>query len=201
MLPCLAVDPVSERLEADTNCQHSVTDKMNGLLPKVSDAVTSALSAPLTSCCGSLNSLVNNVASQVQQLVSFMDSLKGTFTSNANNNTSTCAISPTLGDASLSGSTQSRAISQGIHPSWSSTRSTNLITLFCFPEVSLLATKSDLDDVSDHLVGRSVEVLDALCLGCMPNLPNAAADPSTRPRPLLIKCANTWDRRLLLASR
>ena len=36
MLPCLAVDPISERLEANTNCLHSVADKMNGLPPKVS---------------------------------------------------------------------------------------------------------------------------------------------------------------------
>ena len=76
MLPCLAVDPISERFEANANCLHSVADKMNGLPPKVSDAVTSALSAPLTSCCDSLNYLVNNVASQVQQLVSCVDSLK-----------------------------------------------------------------------------------------------------------------------------
>ena len=201
MLPCLAVDPISERLEANTNCLHSVADKMNGLPPKVSDAVTSALSAPLTSCCDSLNSLVNNVASQVQHLVSCVDSLKGTFTSNAN---SIGAVSPTLGDASHSGSTQSRAIRRSTQPSWSSNRSENLI-LFGLPEASLLATKSDLDDVSNHLIGRSVEVLDVFRLGRKPNLPNAAADPSTspntRPRPLLIKCANAWDRRLLLASR
>lgn len=200
MLPCLAVDPISERLEANTNCLHSVADKMNGLPPKVSDAVTSALSAPLTSCCDSLNSLVNNVASQVQQLVSCVDSLKGSFTSNANTNNSTGAVSPTPADASPSGSTQSRAISRSIHPSRSSNRSENLI-LFGLPEASLLATKSDLDDVSNHLIGRPVEVLDAFRLGRKPNLPNAAADPSTRPRPLLIKCASAWDRRLLLASR
>ena len=115
MLPCLAVDPISKRLEANTNCLHSVADKMNGLPPKVSDAVTSALSAPLTSCCDSLNSLVNNVASQVQQLVSCVDSLKGSFTSNANTNNSTGAVSPTPADASPSGSTQSRAISWSIH--------------------------------------------------------------------------------------
>lgn len=56
-----------------------------------------------------------------------------------------------------------------------------------------------------HLIGRSVEVLDAFHVGHKPNLPNTASDlitpPNTRPRPLLIKCANAWDRRLLLASR
>ena len=38
-------------------------------------------------------------------------------------------------------------------------------------------------------------------LGRKPDSPNAAADPSTRPRPFLIKCASAWDRRLLLAFR
>ena len=69
----------------------------------------------------------------------------------------------------------------------------------------MLATKSDLDDVSNHLIGRSVEVLDAFRLGRKPYLPNAASDPTTpsntRPRPPLMKSANAWDRHLLLASR
>ena len=193
MLPCLAVDPISERLEANTNCLHSVADKMNGLPPKVSDPVTSALSAPLPSYCDSLNSLVNNVASQVQYLVSCVDSLKGTFTSNANINESIGAVSPTH---------FSLAIRRSTHPSRSSNRSENLI-FFGLPEASLLATKSDLD-VSNHLIGRSVKVLDAFRLSHKANLPNAAADPptspNTRPWPLLIKCAIAWDRRLLLAS-
>ena len=34
MLPFPAVDPISERLEANTNCLHSVADKMNDLLLK-----------------------------------------------------------------------------------------------------------------------------------------------------------------------
>ena len=88
-----------------------------------------------------------------------------------------------------------------MHSSQLANRSENLI-LF---EVSLLATKSDLDEVFKHLIGRSVEVLDAFRLGRKPSLSSAAVDPSTppntRPRPLLIKCANAWDRRLLLASR
>lgn len=47
MLPFLAIDPISERLEANTNCLHSVVDKMNGLPPKVSDVLLSALLSPL----------------------------------------------------------------------------------------------------------------------------------------------------------
>ena len=127
MLPCLAIDPISERLEANTNCLHSVVDKMNGLPPKVSDAVTSALSTPLTSCCDSLNSLVNNVAKQVQDLVSCVDSLKGALTSNANTNNSVGAVSASLGDASHAGSSHSRVYRQSMHPSWLANRSENLI--------------------------------------------------------------------------
>ena len=123
---------------------------------------------------------------------------------NTGSNKSIGAVSPALGDASLSGSTQSKATRRSAHPSRSFNRSENLI-LFGFPEATLLATKSDLNDVSNHLIGRSVEVLDAFRLGRKPNLPNAASDPTTppitRPRLLLIKCANAWDRRLLLASR
>ena len=66
------------------------------------------------------------------------------------------------------------AIRRSTHPSQSCNRFENLI-LFCLPEASLLASKS----VSNHLICRSVEVLDAFHLGCKPNLPNAAADPST----------------------
>ena len=100
-----------------------------------------------------------------------MDSLKSTFASNIGSNKSIGAVSPTLGDVSLSGSTQSEATRRSTHPSRSFNRSENLI--ICLPEATLLATKSDLDDVSNHLIGRSVEVLDAFHLGRKPNLPNA----------------------------
>ena len=100
------------------------------LPPEVTDAVTSAFSTPLTSCCDPLSSLVNNininVAVQVQHRVSCVDSLKSTFASNASTNKSIGAVSPTLGDASLSGSTQSKATRQSTHPSWSSNHSENL---------------------------------------------------------------------------
>ena len=47
--------------------------------------------------------------------------------------------------------------------------------------MSLLATKSDLDEVFKYLIGRSVEVLDGFRLGCKPSLSSAAVDPSTPP--------------------
>ena len=85
--------------------------------------------------------------------------------------------SASLGDASHAGSSHSRVYRQSTHSSQLANRSENHI-LF---EVSLLATKSDLDEVFKHLIGRSVEVLDAFRLGRKPSLSSAAVDPSTPP--------------------
>ena len=65
------------------------------------------------------------------------------------------------------------------------------------PELSLSDTKSVIDEVTTHMIGRSVRIRDAFCIGC--KKPNS--DESSRPRPLLIKLDNCWDRRILLSSR
>ena len=44
------------------------------------------------------------------------------------------------------------------------------------------------------LIGKTINIVDAFRLGRRPEL------SSTRPRPLLIKLDNSWDRRLLLSS-
>ena len=58
-------------------------------------------------------------------------------------------------------------------------------------------TKSVIDEVALHLIGRPVSIKDAFRIGR--RKPNP--DESSRPRPLLIKLNNYWDRRLLLAAR
>ena len=47
-----------------------------------------------------------------------------------------------------------------------------------------------------HLIGMTFNVADAFRLGCKSEMTSASA----RPRPLLIKLDNYWDRRLLLAA-
>ena len=83
-------------------------------------------------------------------------------------------------------------------------RSANLI-LFGLPESSLLNTISEIDDISTHLVGRTIKVKDAFRLGRKPSVEVRDNVDGTkqglRPRPLLIKCESVWERRLLLASR
>ena len=71
------------------------------------------------------------------------------------------------------------------------------VILFGVPELSLPATKSVIDEVTLHLIGRPLSIKDAFRIGrWKPNL-----NESSRPRPLLIKLNNYWDRRLLLAAR
>lgn len=67
------------------------------------------------------------------------------------------------------------------------------------------ATESALDEISNHLIGKPFVVQDAFHLGRKP--PPPSCDSSTTspvynscPNPLLIKCGNAWDRRLLLAA-
>ena len=80
-------------------------------------------------------------------------------------------------------------------PAIPDTRSKNLI-LFALLESSLLQTRLAIDDMSNHLIGKTVVVLDAFRLGCR----NDQCSCTVRPHPLLIKLGSVWDRRLLLAS-
>lgn len=66
--------------------------------------------------------------------------------------------------------------------------------LFGLPETSLLEAKTAIDNVFTYLIGKNVKIVDAFRLGRRPEILSA------RPRPLLIKLDNYWDRRLLLSS-
>ena len=73
-----------------------------------------------------------------------------------------------------------------------------IVILFGVPELSLPATKSVIDEVALHLIGRPVSIKDAFRIGR--RKPNLDESSRPRPRPLLIKLNNYWDRRLLLAA-
>ena len=55
--------------------------------------------------------------------------------------------------------------------------------------------KSAIDDMSTHLIGKSIRVIDAFRLGCKGDL-----NSQPHPRSVLIKLESCWDKRLLLAS-
>ena len=51
--------------------------------------------------------------------------------------------------------------------------------------------------MTSHLIGRTVKVADAFRLG---RRPEHSVSGDSRPRPILIKLVNCWDKRLLLSS-
>ena len=68
------------------------------------------------------------------------------------------------------------------------------VIIFGLPEKkSIVETKSEVDQVLEFLVGRSISIRDLFRLGKFTH--------STRPRPLLIKLATIWDRKLILAQK
>ena len=159
----------------------------------------------LSSSCDSLSSIVGSVAAQIQQLTSCVDSL--TQISISCTYCSESAHSHLWSPMSVSASGNNPP-KLNTNPFRDYDRSSNVI-LFGLPESSLLTTKSAIDEVSHHLIGKSIKVKDAFRLGRKPVVAevNSSGDESDteRPtpcsRPLLIKCENVWDRRFLLASR
>ena len=177
-LPCLEPDPISKRL--DTNNQ-----AISCLVQKVD-----SLSAPFNSTQIALEQLVSSLK---DQLTTFSSSVSSISKSLSKQVFDPLVVPQTMTNPALSSS------GKGTSTHYSSTpvdRSANVI-LFGVPELSLSDTKSVIDEVTTHMIGRSVRIRDAFCIGR--KKPNS--DESSRPRPLLIKLDSCWDRRILLSSR
>ena len=146
-LPSLETDPVSKRVEANAECIRTLSESIYGLPSRVSEAVTPVISAPISSCSESLSSLVSNVAAQVQQLVSCVESLKSVScaTSTSNARLSSSGPVPHSTDASSAFSGHSNPPFKQAPRSFD--RSANLV-LFGLPEYSLLNTISEIDNIS-----------------------------------------------------
>ena len=177
-LPCLEPDPISKRL--DTNNQ-----AISCLVQKVD-----SLSAPFNSTQIALEQLVSSLK---DQLTTFSSSVSSFSKSLSKQVFDPLVVPQTMTNPALSFS------GKGTSTHYSSTpvdRSANVI-LFGVPELSLSDTKSVIDEVTTHMIGRSVRIRDAFRIGR--KKPNS--DESSRPRPLLIKLDSCWDRRILLSSR
>ena len=72
-----------------------------------------------------------------------------------------------------------------------------IIILFGLSESSLLDTKSAIDNMTNHLIGKTVVVVDTVRLR---QKVDVNTNSNSRPRPILIKLNSCWDKRLLLAS-
>ena len=175
-LPCLEPDPISKRL--DTN--HTA---LTQLVQTVDN-----LSTPLNATQKALEQVVSSLKDQLASFSSSVMSLSKSLTEHVNK---PHAGSPNHGSA-LAPPRKSTPSPPSFHD-----RSANVI-LFGVPEpISLSDTRAVFDEVSCHLIGKKVEIKDAYRIG---RKKESSVEP-TRPRPLLIKLANCWDRRLLLSSR
>ena len=155
----------------------SVASELNGTLSKVSDSLNS-----LKSLVDTAQALKNELSSSVESVVTRLSSK------------STPSLSTTT-------NRQPRPMVQ-------KDRSQNLI-LFGLPECSLEDTKCEVDKVLAYLAGRAVPWHDAFRLGKRKNgSAESNGSESTfqssntpKPRPLLIKVSNIWDRRLILSKK
>ena len=108
---------------------------------------------------------------------------------------------PSSSEASTAGhhhspSSQKAGATQG-HKLLNPSSRSNRIILFNLPEASLMETKSAIDEISEYLIGKKVNVRNAIRLGRR-KLPGNDSTP-TRPRPILITLDSGWDKRLLLS--
>ena len=182
-LPSLNLDPVSKKLVENGTTLQSLVEGVKALPSKVSAVLTESV----TKCCVHLEKLVSSVKEELDQFSRTVSS--GTYKPKLPQTSSGAAVEHS--SANTGQSQQSRVVDG--RPTARHDRSNNVI-LFGLPESSLLDTKSAIDDLSTFLIGKTIKVVDAFRLGRRSELNN------TRPRPLLIKVDNFWDRRLLLSS-
>ena len=181
-LPTLAPDPVSQRLDLNSTILES-------LVKKVQEFSSAPSQVALSNQCSSLDTTISNLKGQLEQLSTSVTSLLHSCTKSSTLSSATAA-SQAAGPSNVHVNSVSTA-----HPR-SRDRSNNII-LFGLPESSLLKTKTAIDDMTAHLIGRSVKVADAFRLGKRPDVTSLS---DVRPRPILIKLENCWDKRLLLSS-
>ena len=82
--------------------------------------------------------------------------------------------------------------SQSVHDSSiSDSRACNLVLFGLAENDSILQLKSEIDEVLEFLAGKSVAVSDVFRLG-------RYSASAKRPRPVLIKLATAWDRKVIL---
>ena len=190
-LPSLVLDPVSKKLDANSDILESLNSKVQGL----SSVMGASPPESLNNCCSTLNDLIANLQQQLDQFSSSIVSLSQ-FTDNVSKSTACSNPAPVSKAEDKHGSLRSSSVASKAHPPYTRDLSKNII-LFGLSESSLLDTKSAIDNMTNHLIGNIVIVVDAVRLGCRVNV---NTNSNSHPHPILIKLNSCWDKCLLLAS-
>ena len=180
-IPSLEPDPVSKRL--DTNYK-----AITGLVEKVDNT-----SLPFDNTKKALDQVVISLQDQLANLSSSVSSFSKSISDELRDPSSRSKSSPSSSATDPASNRSVRRVSEDC--------SSNVV-LFGVPELPLSETKSFIDEVACHLIGRTVSIKDAYRIGRRKQSHDGIQSPdeSSCPRPLLIKLMNCWDRRLLLAS-
>ena len=184
-LPSLTLDPVSKKIHDNTTTLQSLALKIDDIPLKVSTALTNTV----TSCYSEMDKLIASIKSQLQHFSGCVNALHHKIPDRQSSATAAddChAPSSRQSHSGVSGSILNKQDRDHAR--------LNNVVLFGLPESSLLEAKTAIDNMFTYLIGKSVKIVDAFRLGRRSEVSGA------RPRPLLIKLDNYWDRRLLLSS-
>ena len=144
-IPSLEPDPVSKRL--DTNYE-----AITGLVEKVDN-----ISLPLNNTKKALDQVVISLQDQLANLSSSVSSFSKSISDELRDPSSRSKSSPSSSATDPASNRSVRRVSED--------RSSNVV-LFGIPELPLSETKSFIDEVACHLIGRTVSIKDAYRIGC-----------------------------------
>ena len=182
-IPPVVMDPIAKKLAENTSSIDGLTSTVNKLSENFS-------LPPLDTYKSVLDKHASTIQTQLQSLTAGLETLSSLPT---NRTVTTPPVSnsgslPTCSEKSGAGQAQKRL---------SPLSRSNRIILFNLPEKSLMETKSAIDEISEFLIGKAVNIRNAVRLG---NRKSPDSDSSfTRPRPILITLESDWDKRLLLS--
>ena len=179
-IPSLEVDPVSQRIEQNSASIDSLTKSFNELPNLISNAISESLS---------LISPLKSLEATAQKLHDYLNHLRQT--------------SPRVASPATQHVTDVNHQGLGSNPVTSKKSSIRYLApdrsmnIICFglPEESSLADlNKSVNKVLSFLVGSSVTFVDVIRLG------KRSKDSQLKPRPLLIKLASVWDRRMIMSN-
>ena len=148
-LPSLVLDPVSKKLDANSDSLESLNSKVQDL----SSVMGASSPESLNNCCSTLD-LIANLQQQLDQFSSSIVSLSQ-FADNVSKSTTCSNPAPASKAEDKHGLLRSSSATSKAHPPYTENRSNNII-LFGLPESSLLDTKSAIDNMTDHLIGKTI---------------------------------------------
>ena len=182
-IPPVLLDPIAKKLSENT----SSIDGLTSIVTKLSEKFSLP---PVDSYKSALDKLASTIQTQLQSLTEGLKTLSSLPTSR------TVSTAPVSNPGSLPASSEKSGAGQAHKHSSSFSRS-NRIILFNLPEKSLMETKSAIDEISEFLIGKTVNIRNAVRLGQRKSPDSDSA--FTRPRPILITLESDWDKRLLLS--